>query len=129
MRVLISFLACCLFATAASAAEKGIFDYEGQKAAGEKVKKIIFIADAGTRGPRGNHEFMAGSILFARTLNEVYPDVHAVVHSTRNWPTDVAHANAFVVSLNHGQRAATDPNMPPPCGRGPASWPFTSAWR
>ncbi|WP_254512206.1 ThuA domain-containing protein [Anatilimnocola floriformis] len=111
MRSLLSFLALCLFATTAFAAEKGIFDYEGQKAAGEKVKKIIFIADAGTHGPRGNHEFMAASILFARTLNEVYPDVHAVVHSTRNWPTDVAHADAFVVSLNHGQKAATDPNI------------------
>ncbi len=93
------------------AAEKGVFDYEGQKAAGDKVKKVVFIADAGTHGPRGNHEFMAGSILLARTLNEVYPDVHAVVHSTRNWPTDVAHASAIVVSLNHGQKAATDPNI------------------
>lgn len=92
-------------------AEKGVFDYEGQKAAGDKVKKIVFIADAGTHGPRGNHEFMAGSILLARTLNEVFPDVHAVVHSTRNWPTDLSHASAIIVSLNHGQKAATDPNI------------------
>jgi hypothetical protein len=100
-----------LFTNAVWTAEKGVFDYEGQRAAGDKVKKIVFIADAGTHGGRGNHEFMAGSILLARTLNEAYPDVHAVVHSTRNWPTDVSHANAIVVSLNHGQKAATDPNI------------------
>lgn len=112
MRLLTSACFCLLlFCTTTAFAEKGVFDYEGQKAAGDKVKKIIFIADAGTHGPRGNHEFMAGSILLARTLNEVYPDVHAVVHSTKNWPTDVAHASAIVVSLNHGQKAATDPNI------------------
>jgi hypothetical protein len=61
MRLLLAFLGVCLFATTSFAAEKGIFDYEGQKTAGDKVKKIIFIADAGTHGPRGNHEFMACS--------------------------------------------------------------------
>jgi hypothetical protein len=113
MRHLLGAIACLLifFTTSAFADEKGVFDYEQQKGAGDKVKKIVFIADAGTHGGRGNHEFMAGSILLARTLNEVYPEVHAVVHSTRNWPTDLSHANAIVVSLNHGQKAATDPNI------------------
>jgi hypothetical protein len=100
-----------LSSTSIFAAEKGVFDYEGQKSAGDKVKKVVFIADAGTHGGRGNHEFMAGSILLARTLNEAYDDVHAVVHSTKNWPTDLSHASAIVVSLNHGQKAATDPNI------------------
>jgi hypothetical protein len=113
MRYLFCAIACFLFTfiAMASAAEKGVFDYEGQKSAGDKVKKIVFIADAGTHGGRGNHEFMADSILLARTLNEAYDNVHAVVHSTKNWPTDLSHANAIVVSLNHGQKAATDPNI------------------
>lgn len=104
---------CLVSAAAALAADapEKIYDYAGQKAAGEKVQKIVFIADAGTHGGRGNHEFMAGSILLARVLNETYPNVHAVVHSTKNWPTDLTHANAIVVSLNHGQRAATDPQV------------------
>ena len=113
MRVLSGAVACLsvLLALPAFADDKGVFEYEKQKSAGDGVTKIVFIADAGTHGGRGNHEFMAGSILLARTLNEAYPQVHAVVHSTRNWPTDLSHANAIVVSLNHGQRAATDPNI------------------
>lgn len=113
MRRFICSVACLLFAFTAfaAAAEKSEFGYEAQKAAGDKVKKIIFIADAGTHGPPGNHEFMADSMLLARALNEAYEDVHAVVHSTKNWPTDVSHASAIVVALNHGQKAATDPNI------------------
>lgn len=104
-------IGCLFISSTALAADKGIFDYEAQKSAGDKVQKIVFIADAGTHGGRGNHEFMAGSILLARVLNEAYPNVHAVVHSTKNWPIDLSHANAIVVSLNHGQRAATDPQV------------------
>lgn len=106
-------LACLLIllGSAVFADEKGVFDYDKQKAAGSHVKKIVFIADAGTHGGRGNHEFMAASILLARTLNEVYPEAFAVVHSTRNWPTDLSQADAIAVALNHGQKAATDPNI------------------
>jgi hypothetical protein len=96
---------------AAVAEERGIFDYEGQRKAGDDVVKIVFIGDAGTHGPRGNHEFVAGSILLARDLHAAYPQVHAVVHSSNNWPAELSHADAIVVGLNHGQRAATDPNI------------------
>ncbi len=108
--VLLSF---CLvaFATSADAAEKDIFDYAGQKAAPDDVVKLVFIGDAGTHGPPGNHEFVAASMLMARTLNSVYPQVHAVVHSSKNWPKDLSHADAVIVGLNHGGRAAKDPEI------------------
>lgn len=105
----------CLFAawigSLAWSADRDIFDYEGQRKAPDDVVKIVFIGDAGTHGPRGNHEFVAGSILLSRRLHEAYSNVHCVVHTTKNWPTDIAHADAVVVALNHGQRAATDPNI------------------
>jgi len=109
-RVLITclMLIAVLPAAVCSAAEKDIFDYDGQRTAEKDVKKIVFIGDAGTHGPPGNHEFVAGSILMARTLNAAYPNVHAVVHSSKNWPKDLSHADAIVVGLNHGKRAATD---------------------
>ncbi len=93
------------------AEERDIFDYEGQRKAGPKIKKIVFIGDAGTHGPRGNHEFVAGSILLARELHAAYPQVHAVVYSSKNWPKELSHADAIIVGLNHGQKAATDPNI------------------
>jgi len=97
-----------VFPTAGLAVEKE-FDYEGQKAAAKDVKKIVFIGDAGTHGPRGNHEFVAGSILLSRQLHAAYPDkVHCVVYSTKNWPKDLSHADAIVVGLNHGSKAAKD---------------------
>lgn len=106
-----SLLLGCGAATPVVAQERGLFDYEGQRKAGPDTVKIVFIGDAGTHGPRGNHEFVAGSILLARHLHAAYPKVHAVVHSSKNWPTDLSHANAVVVGLNHGQKAATDPNI------------------
>lgn len=104
-------LACAsLWSTSTEAAEKDLFDYDGQRAA-KDTKKIVFIGDAGTHGPRGNHEFVGGSILLAKRLNAHYPNVHAVVHSTKNWPKDLTHADAVVVALNHGQKAALDPQI------------------
>lgn len=103
-------LACAL-PLAGLAAERDIFDHEGQKSAGDDIQKVVLIADAGTHGARGNHEFVAGSILLARELHANYPNVHAVVHTTKNWPKDVSHADAIIVALNHGQRAATDPHI------------------
>jgi len=111
LTILFALLAALMGDTASSAAEKDIFGYEAQKAAGPDVKKIVFIGDAGTHGPPGNHEFVAGSMFLARTLNEHYPHVHAVVHSSKNWPTDLSHADAIVVGLNHGGRAASDPEI------------------
>ncbi len=106
---------CCVMSAfclqSVAAEEKGVFDYQKQIDAGQGVKKVVFIADAGTHGGRGNHEFMAGSILLAEQLNAAYPKVHAVVYSSKNWPTELSHADAIVVGLNHGQRAATDPEI------------------
>jgi hypothetical protein len=44
--------------------------------------------------------------------------VHAVVHSTKNWPKDLSHADAVIVGLNHGGRAAKDPQIAAAVGRG-----------
>lgn len=92
----------------AAAAERDIFDFEAQRAAPDTITKVVFIGDAGTHGPVGNHEFVAGFILMARALHEAYPNVHAVVHSSKNWPKDLSHADAIIVGLNHGERAGKD---------------------
>ncbi len=97
--------------------ERGLFDYEGQKAA-KDVRKVVLIGDAGTHGPPGNHEFIAASILLARRLHAAYPNVHAVIHSTKNWPKDLSHADAVVVGLNHGGRAAKDAQIDAAVKRG-----------
>src|SRR5437764_3950915 len=98
--------------------EKDIFNYVAQKAAGKDVKKIVFIADAGTHGGKGNHEFKAGAIYLARTLNATYPNVYAVVHLNTRWPKDLSHVDAVVILLNHGGRAATDPAVQAAMDRG-----------
>jgi hypothetical protein len=101
-----------LIATVNHAAERDIFDYEGQRSAPDTVTKLVFIGDAGTHGPRGNHEFVGGFMLMARALHAAYPEnVHAVVHSTKSWPKDLAHADAIIIGLNHGERAAKDPEI------------------
>lgn len=109
-------LACLVFvswsiATIAAAAERDPFDYAAQRASGDDVAKIVFIADAGTHGERGNHEFVGGSLLMARALNAAYANVHAVVHSNKAWPKDLQHADAVIVLLNHAEPAATDPEV------------------
>jgi hypothetical protein len=86
------------------AKERDIFDYEGQKAA-KDVRKIVFVADTAPHGPRGNHEFLAGAIYLARTINANYPKAHAVVYTKDKWPKDLAHADAVIVLLNHGASA------------------------
>jgi hypothetical protein len=119
----IAFLALATIALPAHAQEKDIFNYIAQKKAGKDVKKIVFIADPDTHGGKGNHEFKAGAVYMARTLNETYPNCYAVVH--RSWrfqedpkdakkkkrvdamPTDLAHADAVIVLLNHGGPAAS----------------------
>jgi len=100
------------------AADRDVFGYEAQRSAPDSVTKIVFIGDAGTHGARGNHEFVAGFILMARALNDAYPNVHAVVHSSKSWPTDVSHADAIIVGLNHGERAGKDPEIGKAAARG-----------
>jgi hypothetical protein len=82
--------------------EKDILNYAAQKAAPKDVKKIVFVADKRPHGPRGNHEFVAGAIYLARTINATYPNAYAVVYTQDRWPTDLSHADAVVVLLNHG---------------------------
>jgi hypothetical protein len=101
-----------LWATAPAAAgddRKGrdLFDHAAQRAA-QGVKKIVFVADTAPHGPRGNHEFLAAAVYLARTINAHYPDAYAVVHTKAKWPTDLKHADAVIVLLNHGGSAVND---------------------
>jgi hypothetical protein len=91
--------------------ERDIFNYVAQKNADKDVKKIVFIAAHEGHGGKGNHEFKAGAIYMAKVLNSTYPNVHAVVHRNTNWPKDLAHADCIIVLLNHGGKAAEDPNI------------------
>jgi hypothetical protein len=84
--------------------ERDIFDYEGQKEA-KDVKKIVFVADTGAHGERGNHEFLAGAIYFARTINANYPNAWCVVYTKAKWPKDLKFADTIIVLLNHGGSA------------------------
>lgn len=93
--------------SAAETKERDIFDYAAQKAA-KDVKKIVFVADTAPHGGRGNHEFLAAAIYLARTVNAFDPGVHAVVHTKAKWPTDLSHADAVIVLLNHGGSAVND---------------------
>jgi len=81
--------------------QRDIFDYEGQKAA-KDVKKIVFVADTEPHGGRGNHEFLAGAIYLARTINANYPNAWCVVYTKAKWPKDLKHADTIIVLLNHG---------------------------
>lgn len=110
-------LAASVCASPATAAEKDIFNYVAQKAAGKDVKKIVFIADKRPHGPRGNHEFVAGAILMARTLNAHFPNCYAVVHTQDRMPKDLSHADAIVVLLNHGG-IAVNPAVKAACDKG-----------
>jgi Trehalose utilisation len=102
-------VAALLVPVGAQEKERDIFNYVGQKNAPKEVKKIVFIADVGTHGGKGNHEFKAGAVYMARVLNSTYPNAHAVVYPNTRWPKDLAHADAVIVLLNHGGKAATDP--------------------
>lgn len=92
-------------ASAGEKEEKDVFNYPAQAKAGKGVKKIVFVADPGAHGPRGNHEFMAGSIYLARTLNAAYKDVYAVVYPNYQWPKDLTGVDGIIVLLNHGGSA------------------------
>lgn len=94
----------------ALAEAKRVFDYAAQRAA-SNITKVVFIAAAEPHGDRGNHEFVAGSILLARQLNSAYSNVQVNIYSNKNWPADLSDADAVVVALNHGGRAARDPHI------------------
>lgn len=122
MSMLARLLVACSFAWSAvdagSAAEHDIFDYAAQRATSVETKRIVFIASRQDHGPRGNHEFMAGSMYLARRINAQFPDAYAVVYPEERWPTDLTTATAIIVSLNHGGRAAKDPNIKAAMARG-----------
>ncbi len=99
----------------ALAAEKDIYDYAAQAAAPAGTKRIAFIATHGTHGGIGNHEFLAGSIYLARRINEVYPNAYAVVYTEDKWPKDLSNADAIIVLLNHGGKAAQNPLVKAAC--------------
>ena len=90
---------------------KDVSDYEAQRCAPAKTRRIVFIASKADHGERGNHEFFAGSLYLARRINALYPRAYAVVYSEDQWPADLSQADAVIVLLNHGGRAATDPQI------------------
>lgn len=124
----LALLGAAMLLTPAPAQEKDVFNYAAQKRAGKDVKKIVIIADPDTHGGKGNHEFKAGAIYIARTLNAQYSNCYAVVHAGGRWPggtfkidgevipkktgavwpKDIGHADCYIVLLNHGGRAAED---------------------
>jgi hypothetical protein len=106
-----------LLAGRTSAGDRDIFDYDGQQKAPKDVKKLVFIAATEGHGGRGNHEFMAGAIYLARTINANYPNAHAVVYTNKKWPTDLKHADAVIVLLNHGG-PAVNTAIKEACGKG-----------
>jgi len=85
--------------------ERDIFELEAQKSA-KGVKKIVFIGDTRPHGPKGNHEFVAGAVYLARTINAHYPDAYAVVTTMQKFPKDLSHADAVIVLMNHAKEAA-----------------------
>jgi hypothetical protein len=97
--------------------EKDIFNIAAQKAAGKDVKKIVFVGDKRSHGPRGNHEFVAGPIYMARTLNAVYPNCYAVVTTHDKFPKDLSHADAVIVLINNAD-PAVNPAMKEAMDRG-----------
>jgi hypothetical protein len=101
------FLAAIPAFAADAAKERDIFDYDAQKAA-KDVRKIVFVADTEPHGGRGNHEFLAAAIYFARTINANYPKAWCVVYTKAKWPKDLKHADAVIVLLNHGGTAVNE---------------------
>ena len=92
MKVSLSLLGTVLLAGSLAAPvhadekEKDVFNLAAQKAAGKDVKKILFVGDKRPHGPRGNHEFVAGPIYMARTLNADYPNCYAAVTTYDKFP-------------------------------------------
>lgn len=104
--------------TTAQSVEKDVYNYEAQRRAPANTRRIVFIASKADHGARGNHEFFAGSLYLARRINAVYPRAYAVVYEEDRWPKDLTKADAVIVLLNHGGRAATDQNIKDAMKRG-----------
>src|SRR5207248_4422369 len=98
--------------------EKDILNYVAQQQAGKDVKKIVFIGDKRPHGDRGNHEFLAGAVFLAKTINANYPDAYAVVYPQDRMPKDLSHADAIVVLLNHGEIAVDNAEVQKAVERG-----------
>lgn len=113
-----SLLALALLSSSAIAQPRDIFDYTGQNNAPAGTKRLVFIAAKGTHGGGGQHEFLAGASYLARRINETYSQAFAVVYPENNWPKDLTKADAIIVLLNHGGRAADDANIKAACDRG-----------
>ncbi|MBK8038658.1 MAG: NPCBM/NEW2 domain-containing protein [Verrucomicrobiaceae bacterium] len=113
-----SLLALAFLTTATFAQLRDIFDYTGQNNAPAGTKRLVFIAAKGTHGGGGQHEFLAGAAYLARRINETFPQAFAVVYPDSNWPKDLTKADAIIVLLNHGGRAAEDANIKAACDRG-----------
>lgn len=113
-----SLLALAFLTTAALGQPRDILDYTGQNNAPAGTKRLVFIAAKGTHGGGGQHEFFAGASYLARRINETYPQAFAVVYPENNWPKDLTKADAIIVLLNHGGKAADDANIKAACDRG-----------
>jgi putative membrane-bound dehydrogenase-like protein len=113
-----SLLALAFLTTAALGQSRDILDYTGQNNAPAGTKRLVFIAAKGTHGGGGQHEFFAGASYLARRINETYPQAFAVVYPENNWPKDLTKADAIIVLLNHGGKAADDANIKAACDRG-----------
>ena len=99
------------------AADKDVFDYKAERDARRKRSGSCLSPRPEAR-TRGNHEFMAGSIYFARTINADYPNAYAVVYPQDHWPNDLSEADAIIVLLNHARQAALDPHIKAAVERG-----------
>ncbi|MGL4551000.1 MAG: ThuA domain-containing protein [Gemmataceae bacterium] len=98
--------------------ERDIFDHAAHKAAPAGVKKIVLIAGTEPHGPRGNHEFVAAAIYLARSINAHYPDAYAAVYTRARFPADLSFADAIIIGMDHGGKAAENPEVAKAVGRG-----------
>lgn len=105
-------------ATIGQTVPKNVSNKEAQRATPANTRRIVFIASKADHGERGNHEFFAGSLYLARRINAVYPRASAVVYSEDQWLPDLSKADAVIVLLNHGGRAAADPQIKAAMARG-----------
>lgn len=119
-RMFVSVIAAAVYwaAGVSFAADRDVFDYNGQKNAPAGTKRIAFIASHESYGGIGNHEFFAGSLYLARRINTVYPNAWAVVYTDDKWPKIPPDVDGIVVMINGGGRAADDPLIKTACDKG-----------
>ncbi len=81
-------------------------------AAQAQVKTIVFIPGYDTHGV-GEHEYLGGSLLLARLLNQQVPGVHAIV-GKQGWPPDTTildTADAIVIFSSGGDEHLALPHL------------------